>query len=132
MSKRRYKKPAKPDPWAKPNPGSGLASMLNDILPGFGQSLDQRPQELLPAEDDIPAEYSKPDHPWHIFWAAVLEKGDIMRAQALTPKEGINLSPALTQVIAIVHNQTPSAKHKLAGLAYLSSLWFEPIDDDQE
>ena len=85
-----------------------------------------RAMELMPTYKDIPDEFKKQHNPfvkWQQKWFfSGLKKEDIPKA-----KEGIDQNQALRHLAAIQNSFDPPHEHKEAGVAYLASLWFEPI-----
>lgn len=83
-------------------------------------------KKLLPAYESIPKEFKSGSNPW-AEWQSKwffrgLEKSDIP-----TAKPGIDLAAAMQHLGAIQGSFEPKHEHKQAGVAYLASLWFEPL-----
>ncbi len=85
--------------------------------------------ELIPAWEDIPEAFKDDGHPWVSLmhrWFAVGIPGSVMNA-----REGIIRRAALAHLSAVMRSFAPRHEHKIAGCAYLCSLWFlDPVTSD--
>jgi hypothetical protein len=83
---------------------------------------------LLPAEKDIPRNFR--DH-WcdRRGWTGLVHqwffKG--LTAETLIAKPGIDRHAAIKHLSACMRSYEPRHEHKVAGVAYLMSEWFDPI-----
>lgn len=80
---------------------------------------------LLPDMDDIPEEFKRQDGtPWNElaskWFFAGLKKAPVF-------KPGIDASAAMGHLKACLGSYEPKHEHKEAGVAYLMSLWCEPV-----
>jgi hypothetical protein len=83
---------------------------------------------LLPAWADIPEEFRHwPGNGWVRFVDNWFFKGTSTRQ--LKAKPGIDKNAALRHVRACMGSFEPKHEHKTAGVAYLLSLWFEPLGE---
>ena len=96
---------------------------VNALDMAFGAKV----MELMPAYKDIPDEFKKDSNPfvkWQQKWFFKgLSKEDVPKI-----KEGIDQNQALRHLATIQGSFDPPHEHKEAGVAYLASLWFEPIN----
>lgn len=83
--------------------------------------------KLLPEWSAIPAEFREQQSPWcHIAanaFSGVNSKVEI----ALRP--GIDRNLATRHLRACMGSYEPKHEHKIAGVAYLLSLWFELVEE---
>lgn len=98
--------------WAKPKP----VSQLDMAFGAAGGNLD----DYLPPMAEIP----KVDGKWVDFQQTWFFKG--LKDANLIPKEGIDLGLAIRHLKTIQGSYEPKHEHKMAGVAYLASLWFDP------
>jgi hypothetical protein len=77
---------------------------------------------ILPAYRDIPDEFTNEHHVWCKWQAKWFFKG---LTQYPEPKEGIDLNLAVLNLKCIQGSREPKHEHKMAGVAYLASLWFK-------
>ena len=82
----------------------------------------KRIETLLPAMNEIPAEFHEFNNPWQKIVSGWFFSG-------LNPipsaKEGIDQNKALAHIASVLGSFEPKHEHKSAGCAYLMSLWFE-------
>jgi hypothetical protein len=80
---------------------------------------------LLPLKVDIPKEF-----PNRVGFekAAAHWFYDGMKGAAFHPKEGVDPKKAIRVLKACLGSFEPQHEHKMAGVAYLMSEWFEKID----
>jgi hypothetical protein len=81
-----------------------------------------RAMEILPPMKAIPAEFHSMHHPWAKWQADWFYRG--LSAMPV-PKEGIDLKLAMNNLATVQGSWEPKHEHKMAGVAYLASLWFE-------
>lgn len=80
---------------------------------------------LLPVKDEIPKEffgstpYGTLAH--ELFYRGFVEKSDLQLREGLYPEK------VHRHISACLGSYEPKHEHKMAGVAYLLSLWFEPI-----
>lgn len=80
---------------------------------------------LLPREDEIPAEFKRWRHPWAEVVSTWFYLG--LDSSVLVAKPGIDKAAALRHLKACLGSFEPSHENKTFGVAYLMSLWFEPL-----
>lgn len=107
-----------PNKFAKPQE-------VKDVDLAFGGSI----ADLMPAYSVIPTEFKSRNHPWNQVVQEWFFKG---LKGTLVPKEGIDLALATRHLKAIMASWAPKHEHKMAGVAYLMSLWFERYEPAQE
>lgn len=81
--------------------------------------------KLLPPKEDIPKEF------WGCNeWVKVTEQWfyNGLKKPVFIPKEGIDRGKALHHVMAILGSWDPKHEHKIAGVAFLLSQFFEKIE----
>lgn len=78
--------------------------------------------DRMPEWDDIPAEFRLGGTWQERLWRDVFYLG--LEAISLTPAEGIEAEKAWRHLQSIVGSYAPKHEHKMAALAYLTSLWF--------
>lgn len=96
--------------------------VVSNVDIAFGGSM----KDLLPPWNTIPKEFQDEKTPWNklaVSWWC----GKLARA-TFTPKDGIDALKAKAHIRAILVSFDPSTEHKMAGCAWLMSLWFESID----
>ena len=86
-----------------------------------------RMSELLPPIADIPGEFRRGDNEFFRVVSRWFHDG-LPNGTEFIPKAGIDASKALRHVQAILCSFQPKHEHKIAGVAYLLSLWFERVD----
>jgi len=82
--------------------------------------------ELLPPDNDIPDEFNQ----WHNKWGDVVSKwffNGLPKDTEFVPVDGIDTAQALAHIQAILGSFEPKHEHKMAGCAYLMSLWFKDV-----
>ncbi len=90
---------------------------------------------LLPPIEDVPEEfhYYERRSEGRSRWVAIASQWFGPGLQGgLVPKEGIDAQTAGRHVQACLGSFQPKHEHKIAGCAYLLSLWFERYDPPQE
>jgi len=104
--------------WSKP-------SKINDVTLAFPANIIG---ELLPLEADLPKEFRDLKDSPFVKIASDWFYGDLTqkRYEDLKPREGIIKDDAARHLKACLGSYQPSHEHKLGGVAYLMSLWFEP------
>ena len=105
--------------WQKPKKVDGMAA-------GFGATAREL-AALLPPMREIPEAFREDSDPWcHVvgrwFFAG-------LPASVFVAREGIDRGMALSHLGAIMRSFEPKHEHKIAGVAYLCSLWFRTPDD---
>lgn len=79
---------------------------------------------LLPAWDDIPEDFKRErDSGWTGLASTWFAKG--LDSGGLVPRPGLDKTKALRHLAAIMGSFEPKHEHKIAGVGYLMSLWFE-------
>lgn len=84
---------------------------------------------ILPSKDEIPTEFWGSQSGWSKMAGRWFHHGlpDVQFA----PKQGITVLAALAHLRMIMHSHQPTHGHKLAGVAYLMSLWFDHARDSR-
>ena len=85
--------------------------------------------DLMPAMADIPEDFRRDQgdaRPWIRFQQQWFFRG--LKSVAITAKAGIDRAAALRHLAAIQGSYDPQHEHKEAAVAYLASLWLEPVD----
>lgn len=84
-------------------------------------------KHLMPTMEEIPEEFrSGAGTPWNRWQAEWFFSGLKSRP---TPKPGIDLDAAMRHLGTIQGSFDPKHEHKEAAVAYLASLWFEPLTE---
>jgi hypothetical protein len=87
-----------------------------------------RAMELLPDVKDIPEEYWDDNNKWcrlinRLFYGPV-------EGVEIASREGIDVHKAGRHIMAILRSFAPEHEHKIAGCAYLASMFFEDVTFD--
>ena len=91
---------------------------LSDIDTAFGA----RAMEILPAMKDIPAEFESASNKWNALAHEWFYKG----LKSMPPvKAGLDCEDVQKNLGAALRSFEPKHEHKMAGTAYLMSLWLE-------
>jgi len=99
----------------QPKPISGVGVAFGDI-------------SNLPPMSEIPDQFKKWDgNRWRDLASKWFFKG--LGDVDLNPKPGVDADTALRAVGACLRSWEPKHEHKMAGCAYLLSLWFEEPGD---
>ena len=81
--------------------------------------------KLLPKWDEIPEEFKhQSGNKWVQFQTDWFFSG-LKNSDGLVPKPGIDKVLAMAHLSACQRSYQPKHEHKIAGVAYLASLWFE-------
>lgn len=83
---------------------------------------------LMPAWEEIPEEFKYGQGKWSELASRWFFKG--LRNATFKPKEGVNQSKALRHIKTVLGSFDPRHEHKIAGVAYLLSQWFEDVADE--
>ncbi|QCJ72202.1 hypothetical protein MNY66_16385 (plasmid) [Moellerella wisconsensis] len=78
-------------------------------------------EKFLPKWDLIPDEFKHSKNPWVAFVERWFYQGLECPPAA---KEGVDLKYALAHIMVILKSFDPKQERKIAGCAYLASLWF--------
>ena len=89
----------------------------------FGPS---RIATFLPPYADLPEEFRRERNPWCQFVQDWFFKG--ADKDRLKAKPGVDWKDAVGHCATIMRSFEPKHEHKVAGVAYLLSLWFEPLE----
>jgi len=76
---------------------------------------------LLPPYAQIPSEFKNWNHPWAKWQADWFYSG--LKCYPVA-KDGIDVNAAMRHLGAIQGSWEPKHEHKVAGVAYLASMWF--------
>lgn len=98
--------------FSKPKP-------VTDLDLAFGGRI----ADLMPAYRDLPEEFRRERDPFTRLVSSWFFKG--LDTTKLTAKEGVDKDAALRHCRAIMGSFDPSHEHKIAGVAWLMSKWFE-------
>ena len=98
-----------------------LPKEVSDVDIAFGG----RAMELLPLMDEIPDEFQKDSNQYNRFISKIFYNGS--KGLEVIPHPGIDTKMAFRHLAAILKSYEPKHEHKIAGCAYLSSLWFTEI-----
>lgn len=80
---------------------------------------------LLPAEREIPEEFWRPND-WERFAMHWFMHG-LTESAEFYCKDGVDGATAVRHLQAILGSYQPKHEHKIAGVAYLCSLWFDKV-----
>ena len=89
---------------------------------GLDMAFGGKAMKILPAYKDIPDEFKRGKHPARDFASNWFFKGLSEKPKA---KPGIDVNLALSNLKACLVDFEPKHEHKVDGVAYLASLWFE-------
>ena len=78
---------------------------------------------LIPEFDDIPVEFEKPDNKWHKVVLTWFFTG--INKEKFRAKSGIDKEKAFSHLSVLIGDWSLKHNHKIAGAAFLMSLWFE-------
>jgi len=89
--------------------------------------------KLLPKWDLIPEEFKRHSNVWaklvsEMFYGV---KGGVAEKYDLEPVDGIDFKLASQHLRAALSSFEPKHEHKMAGVAYLTSLWFKLVVSDE-
>lgn len=101
--------------WSKPIPVTKPETV-------FGGDI----KKLMPTMDNIPVEFRRDSNKWVQVQSHWFYKG-LPGTTVVKTKEGINAKEAFDHLSAIQSSFDPKHEHKMAGVAYLMSLWFDEI-----
>ena len=80
----------------------------------------------LPKWDSIPEEFRAHwQHPLARVMESLFFRGGSMAEHGYVPRPGIDAGKATRAIGAILVSFQPKHEHKIAGAAYLASMWFE-------
>lgn len=96
---------------------------VSDLDIAFGG----RTRELLPPYEEIPEEFKRMSS--RNKWVSMVEDWFYygLKNLQLKPKEGVDINKAMKHIKAIMGSFEPKHEHKMAGCAYLLSLWFDDV-----
>ena len=94
---------------------------VTDLDMAFGGNIDK----LLPSYNTLPKDFIRGYSPWCQVVSQWFYKG--LDAKSLMPKDDIDKTAAFRHLKAVMGSWEPKHEHKIAGVAYLMSLWFEPV-----
>lgn len=97
---------------------------ISDALLAFPADL----KDLLPPWDQIPDEFKE----WNCRWARFADywfRQGLAGTTEFYCKDGIDGATAVRHLQAILGSYQPKHEHKLAGVAYLCSQWFESVEN---
>lgn len=98
---------------------------IPDVMLAFPASVEK---ELMPEYKEIPEEFRDLNRktPWNDLFSKWFFEG-LESDEIFIPKEGIDKMSALRHINAIMRSFQPKHEHKEAAVAYLLSLWFQPL-----
>lgn len=95
--------------------------------------------DLMPKRTEIPVEFKESDNPWALVQADWFHKyvsgyvyskyKDIDDELTFIPKKNIDKDKAIRHLKMIQTSMEPKHEHKQEAVAYLMSLWFDNIKD---
>lgn len=112
MKKLKRKNEFVPRDWLKP-----IGASIADIYLG-GDEIGK----WLPAKKDIPKEFFN----YNNEWAKIAERLFYNGGKLPRLKHGIDVAAATADIGCCLQSFEPSHEHKIAGVAYLLSMWCEP------
>ncbi len=87
----------------------------------------------LPAWDDIPEDFRKnwhsDSHPWCGITGKLFFTGGTLSDFGLTSKDGVDSDKAHRAIRACLGSFAPKYEHKIAGVAFMLSEWFDKAED---
>lgn len=88
--------------------------------------------KLLPKYEDIPDEFKDMNRrtKWNEFISSWFYDG--VDHLEIERKDGINHQKALYHIGAILASREPKHEHKMAGCAYLASLWLDDVSFERK
>lgn len=94
----------------------------DDVLDGSTDT-----EWLLPPWKDIPTQFRarSSSEPWCHFVSDWFFDGT--DAARMVARPGVDRRLAFRHLRAVMRSHEPKHEHKIAGVAYLCSLWFEPL-----
>lgn len=92
---------------------------VSDVELAFGGNVVR----LLPSYDEIPDEYKSATNEYNMFVSAWFFQG--VGKLEVSPRDGVNLSLAIRHIAAILRSFEPKHEHKIAGAAYLASVFLK-------
>lgn len=99
------------------------------VISDFGQpheiTENTNIHSLLPTINDIPDEFNNQSNKWHRIVTTWFFNG--ISKNHLKVKSGIDYNKAFRHIACVINDWGLKHEHKLAGAAFLMSLWF---DDD--
>ena len=104
--------------WSRPQ-------QVSDVDMAFPANVSQ----LMPTMAEIPEDFRRERGeaaPWVEFQQRWFFKG--IRGVTIVAKPGVDKAAALRHLATIQGSFEPQHEHKMAAVAYLASLWFEPVD----
>ena len=99
-----------------------LPKEVSDVEIAFSSNIDK----LLPAHNEIPEEFNDWDNKWSKIASGWFYNG-LDGDTEFIAKKGIDAKTAFRHVKVILGSYEPKHEHKMAGAAYLLSLWFKEI-----
>lgn len=105
---------------------------INPIVAAFPANVTGT---LLPPAEDIPTEFFDSDNKWAVFTSQLFGHGWDGRNPSLVMKDGVDASLAFEHFQTVLKSFEPKHENKIAGAAYLLSLWFTdvvPMDQIEE
>tara|TARA_R100001086_G_scaffold245787_3_gene177162 strand:+ start:4059 stop:4412 length:354 start_codon:yes stop_codon:yes gene_type:complete len=83
---------------------------------------------LLPPMDVIPKPFKDISHPLQRAAETWFYRGVDLKRSTAQPRDGIDKTAAFRQLKACLGSYEPKHEHKMAGVAYLLSLFFAEVD----
>ncbi len=83
-------------------------------------------EKLTPNYEDIPDDFKQQGHPW-VEWQQVWAEFGLKLKDMPVIKKGISEISAVRHLGMVQHSNTLTDAHREAAVAYLASLWFEPL-----
>ena len=96
-------------------------------LEQFEMAFGGRAMDILTAMMDIPEEFHDVSNKWHHLASTWFFRG--LKARPAV-KPGIDANDALANIQTALRSFEPKHEHKMAGVAYLMSMWLEDASSD--
>lgn len=103
---------------------SPVPQPISDVMLAFPANVEP----LMPAWDDIPQEFKGSGNGWVSFVDSWFYRGMSSKVE-FHMKEGVSGEAAFRHLQAVMGSFQPKHEHKVAAVAYLSSLWFDAVVD---
>ena len=95
-------------------------------IDGLNQAFPTSVDKHLPKYNEVPEEFRRGHTPWNKLFSKLFYSGGSVAH--LVPKPGIDKAQAIAHIRYCMGSWEPKHEHKEAGVAYLFSLWFEPVE----
>jgi hypothetical protein len=96
-------------------------AQISDIDAAFPTDVS----ELMPSYRELPKEFTDRDSPYCDLVSTWFYRG--LEKSKLRTKPGIDQRAAFRHLATVLQSWEPKHEHKMAGVAYLMSLWFDIV-----